>query len=93
MANELFDIALAAIRPHNDLIVARHVMAELCEASADYASLIQVENFPARDAAVHRAYERLRIAIAKGMRVIATEDKQMVTRTAERIKAIGESGR
>lgn len=36
---------------------------ELGAAATDYAKLIQVEHFPADDAAVHRAYERLRLAL------------------------------
>lgn len=43
----------------------REAMSELREASYDYARLVQVENFPASDMAVGRAYERLRGALGK----------------------------
>ena len=42
------------------------LFAELAEASADYSRLIQVEKFDRNEIAVHRAYERVRAAIAKG---------------------------
>lgn len=35
---------------------------ELLDAAVDYAKLVQVENFNRNDMAVHRAYERLRLA-------------------------------
>lgn len=38
---------------------------ELREAAADYARLIQVENFDRNDIAVHRAYSRLRLALSQ----------------------------
>jgi hypothetical protein len=41
-------------------------VVELREAAHDFASLIMVENFPKNDMAVHRAYERLRKALAAG---------------------------
>jgi hypothetical protein len=39
-------------------------ITELREAAADFAKLVMVENFDRSDMAVHRAYERLRTAIA-----------------------------
>jgi len=44
---------------------------EIAGAAVDYAKLLQVENFDRNDIAVHRAYERLRLAIEAARAAIA----------------------
>lgn len=47
--------------------LANRQLVELREAAHDYASLVQVEHFRVADSAVHRAYERLRKALAESV--------------------------
>lgn len=46
-----------------DIATLAQATVEISAAAADYAKLIQVENFDRNDIAVHGAYERLRVAI------------------------------
>lgn len=63
----LFEKLNAVVKPHNDLITARHILAELAEAADSFLLLVQVEGV--ENLATVRAKGRLQRAIARASTV------------------------